>query len=140
MIFKIWSNLFLMVCAWIDFKTKKVYPGICIVNYILAIGIKILGHGFNLKTAMLGIGLCGGLFVVSLLTKQALGQGDVFILLTLTGILEAESVLGILVIGLFICSVFSFIMLLIKKKKGKDVIPFVPFLMAGQWLWFMLGG
>lgn len=140
MIFEIWSNLFLLVCAVIDFKTKKVYAGICVINYGVAVGIKLLLNALDLKSLLAGLILCGFLFAVSLITKEAIGQGDILIIFVLTGILNAENSFTILVIALGICSVFSVVMLSMKKKKLKHVIPFVPFLFIGHLLWIVLGG
>lgn len=140
MLFVIWSCLFLFICAMVDLKTKKVYLNICMVNYGLAVGIKLLFHELDLKSVILGIILCGILFVISLVTKGAIGQGDILIMLALTGILKVEYALQILMISLFICSLFSILMLSIKKMRIKSVIPFVPFLFFGELVWLILGG
>lgn len=124
----------------IDLKTRCVYQSICIVNYGAAIVVKLLLKDTNLKTIILGIGLCGILFAVSLIIKEAIGQGDILILLTLTGILEVENMLEILFIALIICSIFSIVMILMKKMNMKNAIPFVPFLFIGNILWIILGG
>ena len=140
MVFKIWSSLFLLVCTVIDLKTKKVYPWMCIVNYVLVIGIKILLNKIELKALLLGLAISAILFAVSIITKEAIGRGDVWILLTLTGILNGEGVLEILFTALFICSVFSIVMLATKKMKMKNALPFVPFLLIGNVLWILFGG
>lgn len=140
MIFEIWSSLFLIVCAVIDFKTKKVYQSICLINYGLAVGIKFFIHDMEPMKLVTGIILCGILFSISVITKEAIGKGDVLIILTLTGILNVIKTLEILFVALFICSVFSVAMLITKKMKRKDTIPFVPFLLAGYCVWIISGG
>lgn len=140
MVFVIWSSLFLLLCAMIDLKTKSVYQSICIVNYGVAIVVKLLLKDINLKTVLLGIVLCGVFFAISFVIKEAIGQGDILILLTLTGILKVKNMLEILFLALIVCSIFSMVMLLIKKMKLKNVIPFVPFLFIGNILWIVLGG
>lgn len=140
MFFELWSNLFLLVCAVIDLKTKRVYQNVCVINYMAAIGIKLLLGDIDAKSFGLGIVLCVVLLIISIITKEAIGQGDVLIILTLTGILKIGNVLEIIFISLLVCSVFSMAMLLIKKMKLKNVIPFVPFLFIGHILWIILGG
>ena len=140
MIFEIWSSLFLIICAVIDLKTKKVYQSICLMNYGLAVGIKLFIYDMEPMKLVTGIVLCGILFSISVITKEAIGKGDVLIVLTLTGILNVINTLEILFAAIFICSVFSVVMLITKKMKRKDAIPFVPFLLAGYCVWIITGG
>lgn len=140
MIFKIWSGLFLLLCAAVDLKTKKVYQSVCIINYGLAVVIKLIIQEADMKSILWGLLFCVMLFGISVITKEAIGQGDVLILLVLTSILNVESVLEIFGVALFLCSLFSVVMLFMKKVKGKDTIPFVPFLVAGHGVWMILGG
>lgn len=140
MLFVIWSSLFLLVCAIIDLKTRRVYQIVCTVNYGVAIGIKLLLKDINLKTFVLGIVVCGIIFVLSMVIKEAIGRGDILILLTLTGILKVGNMLEILFMALIVCSIFSMVMILMQKMNLKSSIPFVPFLFIGNILWIILGG
>lgn len=60
-------------------------------------------------------------------------------MLALTGILHAKDVVKILFLALFICCVFSMVMLLTKRLNIKSTVPFVPFLLAGDIVWIILG-
>lgn len=139
MFLKIWSCLFLFICGVIDLKTRRVYPGICAVNYGMAIIIKLLLKDIDFCSLVAGIVLCGILLMISLVTKEAIGQGDILILLTLTGILSIKNMLEILFMALVLCSLFSMAMLIFKKMKLKNAIPFVPFLFVGNIFWIVLG-
>lgn len=138
--FKIWSSLFLSVCAVIDIKTNKVVQSFCIINYILSLIVKAFLNELDIFVLIVGVIICGILFSISVITKEAIGKGDVLILLALTGILSVKYIIEIFVIGLWSCSIFSIAMLLIKKMKRKDSIPFVPFLLIGHCLWLISGG
>ena len=138
--FKIWSSLFLIVCAVIDIKTNKVVQSFCIINYILSLIVKAFLNELDIFVLIVGVIICGILFSISVITKEAIGKGDVLILLALTGILSVNYIIEIFVIGLWACSIFSIAMLLIKKMKRKDSIPFVPFLLIGHSLWLISGG
>lgn len=140
MVFEIWGFLFLLFCGTIDLKTKKVYQSLCIINYGLANAIKLFINKVDLDSVAGGLILCGMLFIISLVTKEAIGQGDVLILLALSGILNVITTMQIFFMALILCSVFSLAMLLKRKVRGKDTVPFVPFLFVGYGVWFMSGG
>lgn len=140
MFFKIWGFLFLLICGAIDLKTKKVYQSLCIINYGVATVIKLFINETDLPAIAGGLIVCGALLIISLVTKEAIGQGDVLILLALSGILNFKNTIEIFFMALFLCSFFSLAILLMRKVKGKDTVPFVPFLFVGYGVWFMLGG
>lgn len=138
-LFKIWSSGFLLGCAIVDIKTKKDYQNICVINYLIAIIIKIHLSQFQVQPFIEGLCLCMVLLLISFISKQAIGYGDIFIMLALTGILHAKDVVKILFLALFICCVFSMVMLLTKRLNIKSTVPFVPFLLAGDIVWIILG-
>ncbi|MCI8956584.1 MAG: hypothetical protein HFG29_06290 [Eubacterium sp.] len=139
MLFKVWSSGFLLGCAIVDLKTKKVYQNICIINYIIAIVIKLHLSQLQIQPFIAGLCLCMVLLLISVISKQAIGYGDVFIMLALTGILHVKDVVKIFFLALFICCVFSMFMLLTKRLSIKSTVPFVPFLLAGDIAWIILG-
>lgn len=138
-LFKVWSSGFLLGCAIVDLKTKKVYQNICIINYIIAIVIKLHLSQLQVQPFIAGLCLCMVLLLISVISKQAIGYGDVFIMLALTGILHVKDVVKIFFLALFICCVFSMFMLLTKRLSIKSTVPFVPFLLAGDIAWIILG-
>ncbi len=138
-LFKVWSSGFLLGCAIVDLKTKKVYQNICIINYIIAIVIKLHLSQLQIQPFIAGLCLCMVLLLISVISKQAIGYGDVFIMLALTGILHVKDVVKIFFLALFICCVFSMFMLLTKRLSIKSTVPFVPFLLAGDIAWIILG-
>ena len=140
MIFKVWSGLFLLVCAMIDLKTKKVYQSICILNYIMVIAVKLILEQLEFISLVHGLVLCAVLLVISILTKEAIGRGDIWVIFVLTGLLKVKDVFEILFLALCVCCVFSLFMLLMKKINMKHALPFVPFLLIGDCLWMILGG
>ena len=75
--------------------TKKVYQNICVINYLIAIIIKIHLSQFQVQPFIEGLCLCMVLLLISFISKQAIGYGDIFIMLALTGILHAKDVVNI---------------------------------------------
>lgn len=138
--FELWSSLFIVICTVFDLKTRKVFQSLCIINYVLSLVIKAFLNKLVFSVLIVGLFVCGILFSISVVTKEAIGKGDVLILLTLTGIMSVRYTIGIFCTGLLVCALFSIVMLLTKKMKRKDTIPFVPFLFIGHCVWLISGG
>lgn len=139
MLLKVWSGIFLLGCAIVDVKTNKVYQNICIINYLIALIAKVIFSKFHFQSLVISLCMCAILFLIAVLTKQAIGYGDVFVILTLTGILNVKSTVEIFFFALLVCCVFSIVILLTRKGSMKSTLPFVPFLLAGDFIWIVLG-
>lgn len=130
--------ILLMICAIEDFKRKEVT-----VTYILLFGIAgVLLHLFYPNCSIYSIlwGLLLGISVmaVSLLSRGSIGMGD-GILLAVTGIyLGGYENLELFLVGLFLAGIWSLGLLVLKKKKRKEQIAFIPFLLVAYA--FMLVG
>lgn len=135
--YEIWSVVFLLVCAIVDYKRKEIYVWFCLLNYFSAIVIKVGTNNFNLDNIIIGIIVCIGLYVIALVTKEAVGVGDVLIILTLTAMVELKVVLNVMIIAFVICAIFSIIGVSIGKMNLKTNIPFVPFIFCGNILFYL---
>ncbi len=88
--------------------------------------------------------LCGmllglALILVSMVTRGSVGLGD-GLLLVVTGVyLGGSRNLELLMIGLLLAAFWSLGLVVVKKKKGKQEIAFVPFLLISHVL-MILGG
>ncbi len=122
----------LIICAVEDWKRKEVT-----VIYILMFGIAgILLHWFfpncsvysMIWGVLLGIGMMG----VSLLSRGSVGMGD-GILLMVTGVyLGGYGNFELFMTGLLLAGIWSLGILALKKKKRKERIAFMPFLLAAH--------
>ena len=71
------------------------------------------------------------LFLIALITKQAVGYGDCALLL-ITGIfLGLELTMLLFLISLLFAGGFSILLLVLQKKGRKGELAFAPFLLAG---------
>lgn len=118
------------LCSWEDIRKKKLS-----VTYILLFGIGgVLLHLFCPVCSIYSI-LCGTMLGVammfaSLVTQGKIGIGD-GILLVVTGVyLGGAGNLELFFTGLLLAACWSLGMLVLGKKKGKEEIAFVPFLLA----------
>lgn len=118
------------LCSWEDIRKKKLT-----VIYILLFGIAgVCVHLFYPVCSIYSI-LCGMMLGVAMMfaswaTRGKIGIGD-GILIVVTGVyLGGIGNLELLFTGLLLAASWSLGMLVLGKKKGKEEIAFVPFLLA----------
>lgn len=120
----------LSLCSWEDIRKKKLT-----VIYILLFGIGgVLFHLFrpvcSIYSILWGIMLGVAMMFASWCTRGKIGLGD-GILLVVTGVyLGGMGNLELLFTGLLLAACWSLGMVVLGKKKGKEEIAFVPFLLA----------
>ncbi|WP_075721822.1 prepilin peptidase [Roseburia sp. 499] len=130
--------ILLVVCAVEDLKHKEVT-----VTYILVFGIiGVLLHLFypncSVYSMLWGLLLGIAVMTVSVLSGGSIGMGD-GILMTVTGVyLGGYQNLELFFIGVFLAGIWSLGLLVFKKKKRKEKIAFMPFLLVAYV--FMLVG
>lgn len=118
------------LCSWEDMKRKRLT-----VVYILLFGIcGMILHLFSpicsIYSILGGILLGLAMMLASVATGGMVGMGD-GILLAVTGVyLGGTGNLELLSIGLLLSACWSLGLVVLKKKRGKDQIAFVPFLLA----------
>lgn len=131
MVYMIWCAIFLAVCTITDLKERQIYLGYCFINIGMALLINLLFQNMDWINIISGIGLGCIFFLISVITKEALGKGDAVIILVLGSICGIEISFEIVIWGFILCSIVSIFEILIKKKNIKSDIPFAPFLLLG---------
>lgn len=130
--------ILLFICAMEDLKRKEVT-----VMYILLFGIiGVVLHLFypncSIYSILWGLLLGISIMAVSLFSRGNIGMGD-GILLTVTGVyLGGYKNLELFLTGLFLAGIWSLGLLVLKQKKRKEKIAFMPFLLIAYA--FMLVG
>ena len=117
--------LFLLLLSVRDIREKKVN-----IIFILPAVIPAfyqMPDGF-LQAAVPGFLFSILLFVLSFLTKEAIGMGDAFAVLLCACYLPFYSLFFIFVAGLFMAGVVGVFLILIRKGNRKTEIPYLPFL------------
>lgn len=118
------------LCSWEDMKRKRLT-----VVYILLFGIggmmlHLFSPSCSIYSILGGILLGLAMMLASVATGGMVGMGD-GILLAVTGVyLGGTGNLELLSIGLLLSACWSLGLVVLKKKRGKDQIAFVPFLLA----------
>jgi len=108
-----------------------------LLNYFLAIVMKVVTNNLKLENIIIGIIVCTLLYIIALVTKEAVGVGDILIILTLTAMVELKVVLNVMMIAFIISAIFSIIGVSIGKMSLKTNIPFVPFIFCGNILFYL---
>ncbi len=140
MICIICTTIVLGICTYTDLKGKYIYNWICGVSALAAILIHIFMKDISIKNMGMGVFIGVIAFIVSILTKERIGKGDAWIVVTI-GVMEG---------GLFLVSVliwtFLFFNLYAISGMGlkifnlKSKLPMAPFALVANILVALLSG
>jgi leader peptidase (prepilin peptidase)/N-methyltransferase len=115
----------------IDIKKKQVWIGFPVSASAVGVFCAITEDTLSLQELVLELGITIILGIISKVSKEAIGMGDVWVIgsiLLVTGVMEG---MGVLFLAFLLAAVYGGV-LWIGKRKGKDrMFPFVPFLFLG---------
>ena len=134
--------------AYIDFKTYRI-PNIFIL-YGLVVRVVILGFellldsNFTWMTVLSELIAAGALFLGALLCslcmKNAIGYGDIKLLIVMGLMLGLSSMWSAIFVSLILSFFLALFLLIFKKKSRKDTIPFAPTIVLGTYLSIFFNG
>ena len=140
MIFIIWTTIILAICAVTDLKGKYIYTWICGVNASAAILIHFFLKDINVHITGIGVLIGAAAFIVSILTKEKLGRGDAWIIMTI-GCLEGGMFLISVLIWTFILfNLYAISGIGLKYFNLKTKLPLVPFALVANILVAVVAG
>ena len=132
------AGFYLGICALTDIRTRRISVLLSIVAALVGASLAIYSRRAPQEVLL---GVLPGLLKMALswLTRGAVGIGD-GIVITVAGLfLEPGQLLGAWLAGSFFAAVAAGI-LFIRTRKGKNEIPYVPFLLAGYLAAMLAGG
>ena len=136
-------TLIMLWLSSIDIKTMKIPDIVNAVGFIAAVIImiiKALIYNGSITSHILGLLVGGGFFlIIALLTKGAMGGGDIKLMAVLGLWMGFENIILIIILSFFISAVISVFLLASKKKKKEDHIPFGPFIAVAVYLTILYG-
>lgn len=131
--------LFLLCAALFDYRTHLI-PNFLILAMLLS-GAVILGGTFlfartDFSAALLsaagGFLVCFAVFfLLSLLSRNGLGMGDVKLVAAMAWLLGLTVTLFSVLFGLILCTLIAIGLMLTKKKNKHDLLPLGPFVFVG---------
>jgi len=130
----------LIAISMIDIQFRIIPNAITWPMTIIGLGLSTFG---NLSRWWFPLAFSGGAFVfmliIHLIYPKGMGMGDVKLALMI-GAFLTRSVVAALFIGFLAGSVYGLILILIKKKRFKQTIPFGPFIALGSIIALFWGG
>lgn len=140
-------TIWLITVGYIDWK-EGIIPNQMILTGIIFWGILslleiLIAHTMWQKVlffSLIGGGLCGGiLFIVAIITKSALGMGDVKMFFVIGLLYGLSNTYAILFFSIFVMAIVSLVLLLMKKVTKKTAVPMAPFVAFGFLINIMMG-
>ncbi|HYE84214.1 MAG TPA: A24 family peptidase [Clostridia bacterium] len=128
-----------VVSFYQDLKYKEIEDEIHIISLAAAL-IGLVIKGFSPLDSLLGLLAGGGtLLLIAVLTKGGMGGADIKLNAVYGLILGLKLTVLSLLIAFTAGALISLLLIMLKLKGRKDVIPFSPFLSAGALLSFTFG-
>lgn len=122
---------FLFTAALLDYQKGEIPLILAGAGVLVFAGMQLIFGERTILELALGLLPGGFLLLLSILTKQAVGPGDGAILLSAGVILGWLETLILLGISILFAALGSMALLILKLKKRKESIPFLPFLYTG---------
>lgn len=137
----------MFIIAWIDHHERRIPNKILLVMLVVRMLILIVEWLFvpSMGMALLisssfGMLLGGGMFLlVHFLSRGGVGMGDVKLFAVTGWYVGTSSIMSLVFLTVMVSAGYSIIMLILKKVKLKEEIPFAPFVLAGTILTMALG-
>lgn len=123
-----------------DIRCKKFYVWpVAVISFVFA-AAEIYVHADSLTVILTGClpGLL--LFLVSKISRGAIGAGDAAVLTGLGSMAGWQTASELCLLALFLCSAVGLFMILVKRADKKTSLPFIPFLTAALGLMGLMGG
>ena len=123
--------ILLIAAAAIDVQ-QKIIPNVLVVSgSLVGIIIAFINTNMTLINALMTVFLIGGLlWIVSILSKGAIGMGDVKLVACIGIFLGLQKTLTVLCVALLLSGIVAVVLIVLRYANGKKEIPFAPFVLA----------
>lgn len=121
----------LVIQSYWDIRYKEIPIIVTIIGGIVGVICSIVQQRVPIELLCATIpGLVS--LVLGKVTRQAIGYGDGFLLCAMGMYVSCEVLLSILMNACILAGVVALALLVFRRKRGKDQLPFVPFLLAAS--------
>lgn len=120
-----------------DWRYRQIPIAVTLAGGVMGLLLSMMRERSLMDLCM---GMVPGLVCLGLgwITREAIGYGDGFLLCAMGMYKSLEDIVGIILLASSLAGVFGMALIIFCKKKGKDQIPFVPFLLVGSVVYMML--
>ena len=130
----------LVIVSFIDLAHKIIPDSITLPGIIVGLLASLLITPVTFWSALMGVLLGGGLFfLVAVVSHGGMGGGDIKLIAMIGAFLGWQAVLTTIFLGALSGTVAGLGLIVLKKKKRKDPLPFGPFLALGAMLAMVWG-
>ena len=140
MIFIIWTTIILAICTATDLKGKYIYTWICGANCLIAIVVHAFLKSIPIAHISFGIIIGAVAFIISIVTKEKVGRGDAWIILTIGAIEGGMFLLPVLIWTLILFNIYAISGISLRFLSLKSTLPLVPFALIANVLVAVLTG
>ena len=126
----------LMIQSYWDLRYKEIPIMVTAVSGVVGLLLSFIGKREWIDVLIAFIpGLC--CLGIGRVTRQAIGYGDGFLLCGMAMYISCRDILSVSMMAVMMSGVVALVCIAFQKKKGKDQLPFVPFL-AVAWIIYIL--
>ncbi|WP_026505128.1 prepilin peptidase [Butyrivibrio sp. NC3005] len=133
MLFIVVSLIILLIAGLNDIKNKSVKRWMIISNFICGISCLLVQLFLGGNPLVLFLSFIPGLFLISLsfITREKIGYGDGLIALGTGPVFGISNLMLGFCISFFLSGMTAGILMIFKKAKRDEQLPFLPFMFAG---------
>lgn len=121
----------LAIASFEDLITGKIHLILVLILSFCGAVFQVLTGQNRLWDILLGAALGGALILLSFLSRRSIGMGDGMMFVATGIFLGLSDNLWLLLLSLGMSAIASLVLLILLKYKGKDRIPFIPFMLTG---------
>lgn len=122
----------LIIIAFIDLEYKIIPDVITLPGIIIGLTLSLTMPYITVINSIKGLLIGGGLFyAITILSRGGMGGGDIKLIAMVGSFLGWKNVLLTIFLGSFFGSIVGIVLIILKKKNRKDMVPFGPFLSLG---------
>ena len=131
--------ILLVICTYTDIRSREIFWPLPAFYFFFALLYRgVTGTAWYGVTELV-LRLVPGilLLLIGLVKRKWIGIGDGLLVLCIGYALGAQAMTTLLFAASFFGAAYAGILLLLKKRRQKDTIPFAPFLLAGCVVWIL---
>lgn len=122
----------LIIIAFIDLEHKIIPDVITLPGIIIGLTLSLTIPHITLVNSIKGLLIGGGIFyAIAIFSRGGMGGGDIKLIAMVGSFLGWKNVLLTIFLGSLFGSIVGIVLIILKKKNRKDMVPFGPFLSLG---------
>jgi|GEM_PF-314182 len=136
----IFLTTILSIISIIDLKYKIIPNKIIVAIFIFGVLFNIINKTVTVGNMVIGFFIISiPLLIMSIILKGSMGGGDIKLMAVAGAFLGWENIIVAFIIGSLIASITSIILIILRKIKRNDMIPYGPFLSMGIFIASLYG-